>query len=112
VARHRLIWSEIPDRQYAELPPGLRALVDRRLAQLLEDPTGDADAVYDARTDQWTVPLGDAGFLLYALVRLPETVIVLRLVVNVVGMPLGLITRLLHPVLVSSRRYQPRWTPC
>jgi hypothetical protein len=80
VARHRLVWLEIPEQQYDELPVTLREVVDRRLAQLVEDPTGDADAVYDVRTDQWSVPLGDAGLLVYAVVRVPETVIVLRLV--------------------------------
>jgi hypothetical protein len=55
-------------------------LVDRRLAQLVENPTADPDAVYNPRSDQWSVPLGDAGFLFYAVVRDPATVIVLRLI--------------------------------
>lgn len=54
--------------------------MDRRTAQLLENPTVDADAVYNKRSDQWSVPIGERGFLFYALVRDPATVILLRLV--------------------------------
>ena len=50
------------------------------MAQLLEGPTVDRDAVYNERSDQWSVPLGDEGFLFYAVVRHPAKVIVLRLV--------------------------------
>ena len=78
--RSRLIWLQIADRQYHDLPDDLRHIVERRLAQLLENPTADRDAVYDERSDQWSVPLGDRGFLFYAVVRDPATVIVLRLV--------------------------------
>ena len=39
----------------------------------------DQDAVYNDRSDQWSVPLGDHGFLFYAVVREPATVIILRL---------------------------------
>jgi hypothetical protein len=81
--RSRLIWLQIADRQYHDLSDvsdDLRDIVERRLAQLLENPTADRDAVYDERSDQWSVPLGDRGFLFYAVVRDPATVIVLRLV--------------------------------
>lgn len=55
--------------------------MDRTIEQLLEDPTGDPYAVYNARSDQWSVPLGEHGFLFYAVVRDPARVIMLRLVV-------------------------------
>jgi len=71
---------QIADQQYHDLPEDVRVLVDRRIAQLLENPTVDADAVYNDRSDQWSVPLGERGFLFYAVVRDPATVIVLRLV--------------------------------
>jgi hypothetical protein len=78
--RYRLVWLQLAQHQYPDLPEDLRALVDRRLAQLLENPTADADAVYNKRADQWSVPLAEQGFLFYAVVRHPATVIVLRLI--------------------------------
>ena len=36
--------------------------------------------MYNERSDQWSVPLGARGFLFYAVVRDPATVIILRLV--------------------------------
>lgn len=78
--RSRLVWLQIADQQYHDLPEDLRGLVDRRIAALLENPTVDPDAVYNERSDQWSVPLGERGFMFYAVVRDPATVIVLRLV--------------------------------
>lgn len=78
--RSRLVWLQIADQQYHDLPDDLRELVDRRTAQLLENPTVDRDAVYNERSDQWSVPLGERGFLFYAVVHDPATVIILRLV--------------------------------
>lgn len=78
--RYGPVWLEIAEQQYRDLPEDLRDLVDRRLGQLLENPTADQDAVYNERSDQWSVPLGDDGFLFYAVVRCPAKVIVLRLV--------------------------------
>jgi hypothetical protein len=77
--RSRLIWLRIADEQYHDLPATVRDVVDRRLAQLVERPTADPDAVYNARSDQWSVPLGTSGLLFYAIVREPPTVIVLSL---------------------------------
>lgn len=74
------IWLEIARGQYDELSVEVRELVDRRLEQLLRDPVGDRSAVYDERSDQWSVPLGELGFLVYAVVRAPPRVIVLRVV--------------------------------
>lgn len=44
--RSRLVWLQIANQQYHDLPEDLRQLVDRRVAVLLENPTVDADAVY------------------------------------------------------------------
>jgi hypothetical protein len=59
--RSRLVWLQIADQQYHDLPDDLRGLVDHRIAQMLENPTVDADAVYNERSDQWSVPLASAG---------------------------------------------------
>lgn len=75
--RSRLVW-QIADQQYHDLSDRGRDLVDHRLAQLVEHPTADADAVYNPTSDQWSVPLADDGLLVYAVVRDPATVIVLR----------------------------------
>jgi hypothetical protein len=75
--RSRLIRLQIADQQYRG---DVRDLVYHRLAQLVENPTADPDAVYNPTSDQWSVPLGDNGFLFYAVVRDPATVIVLRLI--------------------------------
>lgn len=78
--RSRLVWLQIADQQYHDLPGTVRDVLDRRLAQLVENPTADPDAVYNPTSDQWSVPLGEDGFLFYAVVRDPATVIVLRLI--------------------------------
>jgi hypothetical protein len=77
-ARFRLVWLQIADQQYHDLPEDLRRVVDHRIAALLENPTVDSDAVHNKRSDQWSVPLGDDGFLFYAVVREPATLIILR----------------------------------
>lgn len=79
--RYRLIWLEIAEQQYRDLPAELRGPVDQRLTQLVDNPTVDPDAAYSERSDQWSVPIQDQGFLFYAVVANPPTVIVLRLVV-------------------------------
>lgn len=78
--RYRPVWLAIAEQQYCDLPADLRGFVDDRLAQLLQDPIAEPDAVYNKRSDQWSVPLADQGFLFYAVVRDPATVIVLRLI--------------------------------
>lgn len=75
---YRLIGVEIAQQQYDTLSDDVRLLVAHRLTQLLGDPT--ADAVYNRRSDQWSIPLGNHGFLFYAVVHDPPRVIVLRLV--------------------------------
>lgn len=78
--RSRLIWLQIAAQQYRDLPGDLQILADRRLAQLIENPTADPDVDYNQTSDQWSVPLGQDGLLFYAVVHDPATVIVLRLV--------------------------------
>jgi hypothetical protein len=78
--RYRMLWLEIAERQYLDLPDDARELVDASLVQLDQDPLDLPSARYDAASDQWTLALGDRGFLLYAVVRDPATIIVLRLV--------------------------------
>jgi hypothetical protein len=80
--RYRPVWLEIAEQQYRNLPEDVRDLVDRRLAQLFENPTADPDAVCNEPSDQWSITLDDHGFLFFAVVREPATVIVLRLVVG------------------------------
>lgn len=80
--RYRPVWLEIAEQQYRNLPDDVRDLVDRRLAQLFENPTADPDAVYNEPSDQWSIALGDHGFVFFAMVQDPATVIVLRLVVR------------------------------
>ncbi len=76
---YRLLWLEIAERQYLDLPDDARGLVDESLAQLERDPLGLPDAAYDPSSDQWSATSG-GGLVLYAVVADPPTVIVLRLV--------------------------------
>jgi hypothetical protein len=78
---HRLLWLEIAERQYLDLPDDTRALVDQRLAQLESDPLDLPDAIYDAESDQWSAPVPEQGLMLYAVVADLATVIVLRFIV-------------------------------
>jgi len=77
---YRLLWLEVAERHYLDLPEDARELVDERLAQLEHDPLGLPDAVYDAGSDQWSATIGGHGLVLYAVVTETATVIVLRLV--------------------------------
>jgi hypothetical protein len=77
---YRLLWLELAERQYLDLPGDTRTLVDERLAQLESEPAGLPDAIYDAASDQWSAPIAERGLMLYAVVSEPATVIVLRLI--------------------------------
>jgi hypothetical protein len=77
---YRLLWLEIAERQYLDLPNDMRELVDQHLALLESDPAGLPDAIYDSASDQWSAPIGERGLMLYAVVPGPATVIVLRLI--------------------------------
>ena len=76
---YRLLWLEIAERQYLDLPNDARGMADERLMQLERDPLALPDAVYDSSSDQWSA-LAGGGLVLYAVVAEPPTVIVLRLV--------------------------------
>ncbi len=76
----RLLWLEIAERQYLDLPGDTRALVDELLALLESEPAGLPDATYDSASDQWSAPIGEHALMLYAVVHEPATVIVLRLI--------------------------------
>jgi hypothetical protein len=77
---YRLLWLELAERQYLDLPDVTRAFVDERLTLLESDPAGLPAATYDAASDQWSAPIAERGLMLYAVVPEPATVIVLRLI--------------------------------
>jgi hypothetical protein len=81
VSRYRVLWLEIAAKQHRDLPADVRRLVDRRIDGLSGDPYAELDAIYDSRSDQWSVPVGGDGLLVYAVVQEPAAVIVLRIVV-------------------------------
>ncbi len=66
-------------RQYTNLPEDTRRLVDRRIEELLEDPTGNSHKQHDEQHDRYTIPIGDdKGFIVYAIVKNARLVILLR----------------------------------
>jgi hypothetical protein len=71
--------GEVAKKQYADLPEDTRRLVNQRIEELLENPTGNPDWEYDAQFDQHTVPIGnDKGFIVYTVVESSRVVIPLR----------------------------------
>ena len=76
--RYRLVWLEIAEAQYQALNPEARAVVDQRLAELVHDPTNAKQAIYERRSDQWSVPVAGGECLVYAVVAAPPTLIVER----------------------------------
>ncbi len=67
------------DRQYASLSEDTRRLVDRRIHELLESPTGNLDKQYDAQFDQWSIPIrDDKGWIIYGIVDNAWLVILFR----------------------------------
>jgi mRNA-degrading endonuclease RelE of RelBE toxin-antitoxin system len=67
------------DRQYANLPEVTRRLADRRIQELLENPTGNPGKQYDPQFDQWSIPIGDdRGWIIYGIVENDRLVILLR----------------------------------
>jgi hypothetical protein len=74
-------WLEIAQEQRDSLPATTRWLVDRRIKELLEDPTGDPRALYYRRFDEWSVPFAfgaNEEFIYYAVVHEPRRVVILR----------------------------------
>ncbi|MDQ2790994.1 MAG: hypothetical protein M3Y73_15275 [Actinomycetota bacterium] len=80
--RYERSWLEIAQEQYDSLPATTRRLVDRRVEELLDDPTGNPDATYYRRFDEWIIPFGaDEGFISYAVVEEPRRLVILRRVI-------------------------------
>jgi mRNA-degrading endonuclease RelE of RelBE toxin-antitoxin system len=77
---HRLVWLEVAERQYLDLPDQARDQVDQLLSQLEQAPTHVPGAVFDQPSDQWSAPLGDFALVLYAVVPDRATVIILRII--------------------------------
>ncbi|MGB8199871.1 MAG: hypothetical protein WCF33_09295 [Pseudonocardiaceae bacterium] len=74
-------WLEIAQEQHDSLPVTTRRLLDRRIEELLEDPTGDPHALYYRRFDEWSIPFAfgaDEGFIYYAVMHEPRRVVILR----------------------------------
>ena len=77
--RYKLKSVTEADRQYANLPEATRRLVDRRIQELLDDPTGNLDQQYDQQFDQWSIPIDDdKGWIFYSVVENAQLVILLR----------------------------------
>ncbi|MDQ4009850.1 MAG: hypothetical protein M3228_03955 [Actinomycetota bacterium] len=79
--RYTECWLEIAQEQRGSLTEATRQLVDRRIEELLEDPTGDPHALYYRRFDEWSIPFAfgaDEGFIYYAVVHEPRRVMILR----------------------------------
>ena len=75
----RARWLEIARAQYNPLPPDQQQLVDARIAELLNDRDGPAEA-YDPASDQWVTIYGNgAGLILYAIEPTHRHVLVLRI---------------------------------
>jgi mRNA-degrading endonuclease RelE of RelBE toxin-antitoxin system len=70
------------EKQYANLPEDTRQLVNQRIEELLENPTGHPDWRYEKQFDQHYIPIGDAdndkGLILYTVVESARMVFVLR----------------------------------
>ncbi|MDQ4103206.1 MAG: hypothetical protein M3186_05690 [Actinomycetota bacterium] len=79
--RYKQVWAEFPREQYNSLPAATQRLIDRRIAELLQDPTGDPDARYYQPHDEWSIPFtfGDEeGFIYYGVADEPRRVVILR----------------------------------
>ena len=81
--RYEPRWPDDPREYYDSLAESLRQLIDHRIEELLEDPTGGGVATYDRPWDEWGIHFGadNEGLIIYAVVDEPRpVVIVLRLV--------------------------------
>jgi hypothetical protein len=64
--RYTLQSVEVSDRKYENLPESTRRLADRRIEELLDNPTGNPYKEYDPQFDQWSIPIGDdTGWILW-----------------------------------------------
>ena len=80
MATYRVLWLEIAEQQYMDLPHAARDLVDEILDRLAQTPATLPAAGYHEPSDQWSVPIGDQGFVFYAVVEDRATVIILRVI--------------------------------
>jgi hypothetical protein len=78
--RYEPRWPDEPREHYADLPETVQLLIDRRMEDLLEDPTVGGVATYDHQSDEWGIHFGanDEGLILYAVVDKPRRVVILR----------------------------------
>lgn len=77
--RYTLKSVEEADEQYANLLETTRRLADRRIQELLENPTSNPHKQYDLQYDQWSIPIGgDTGWIIYAIEENARVVILLR----------------------------------
>lgn len=80
LADYTVTWADIAFEQYWALGGGARDQVDRRIRDLLANPTGQPET-YNSETDLWTVDYGSGtGLLVYAAVPARQRVVVLRLI--------------------------------
>ena len=78
----RMIWAELAERQYLDLPGPARDRVDQLVGDLEHTPTQVTGAAYNQASDHWTAPFGDFSFsfIVYAVVPERPMVIILRIV--------------------------------
>ncbi len=79
--RYEARWLEETRAQYDSFPEAIRRLIGRRIEELRKDPTGDPQARYYQRHDEWSIPFAfgnDEGFIYYAVVEKPRRVVILR----------------------------------
>ena len=58
----RMIWAELAERQYLDLPGPARDRVDQLVGDLEHTPTQVTGAAYNQASDHWTAPFGDFSF--------------------------------------------------
>jgi mRNA-degrading endonuclease RelE of RelBE toxin-antitoxin system len=76
---YRLRWVEEAEKLYDKLPATTRQLVDRRIEELLQGPTGNPHMEHDEYFAQWSIPIGDdKGWILYGIEEDARLVILLR----------------------------------
>lgn len=77
-----MLGGEEARKQWANLPEDTRPLVNRRIEELLKNPTGHPDREYDDVFALHTIPIGDAGndkgLIFYAVVESARLVILYR----------------------------------
>jgi mRNA-degrading endonuclease RelE of RelBE toxin-antitoxin system len=54
--RYTALWLKRAEEQRDSLPATIQRLVEHRVEELLEDPTGDPHALYYQLFDEWNIP--------------------------------------------------------